>query len=195
MMSTPSVRSAAITVAPSERNRSTVASPIPEAAPVMIATLPSSRGMFGELQPGNGTIVHLVGPIGEPQRADACPACRKRRVLTDSGRTARLHRIVDDLQRHARRLHLDHRDLGLRGLVARLVHQVGGFEAEEARAVDLDPRFGDTLLPDAVLADLLAESDAALQLLAHQLERLLGRADGPHAVVDASRAEPSLRDL
>ena len=31
--------------------------------------------------------------------------------------------------------------------------------------------------------------------LAHRLERALGRADQPHAVVDAARAEPSLRDL
>src|ERR671913_1167908 len=174
MMSTPSVRSAATTVAPSERNRSAVASPIPEAAPVIIATLPSSRGMFGELQPGDRTIVHLIGPVGEPQRPDAGPACGKRRVLTDSGRAERLHRIVDDLQCHARRLHLDHRDLGFGFLVARLVHQVGGLEAEQPSAVDLDPRLGDALLPDAVLADLLAESDAALQPLAHQLDRFLG---------------------
>src|SRR5688500_18864673 len=114
--STPSARSAATTVAPSKRNRSAVASPMPEAAPVIIATLPSSRGMLGELQLGYGAVVNLVGSVGEPKRAYACPACRKRRILADACRTKGLHRVVDDLQCHARRLHLDHRNLGLGGL-------------------------------------------------------------------------------
>ena len=41
---------------------------------------------------------------------------------------------------------------------------------------------------------MLAERDAHLRALAHELERPLGHADGAHAVVDAARAEPGLRD-
>ena len=40
----------------------------------MIATLPLSRDMFGELQLGDGAVVNLVRPIGETQRANARPA-------------------------------------------------------------------------------------------------------------------------
>jgi hypothetical protein len=46
---------------------------------------------------------------------------------------------------------LDHRDLGLRGLVADLVHHVRGLQAEQARHLDVDAGFGDALLPDRML--------------------------------------------
>jgi hypothetical protein len=55
---------------------------------------------------------------------------------------------------------LDHRDFGLRRLVADLVHHVRCLEAEQARHLDVDARFADTLLPHRLLDDLLAEGGA-----------------------------------
>jgi hypothetical protein len=45
------------------------------------------------------------------------------------------------------------------------------------------------------LASGLPKASRRSAALAHQLERPLGLADGAHAVVDAARAEPALRDL
>ena len=151
--------------------------------------------MLGICHPRDAARMHLVRTIGQPQRADARPHVRERRVLADACAAERLNGIVDDLQRHLRRLDLDHRDLGLGFLVADPVHHVGGLEAQKARAIDLDPRLGNALFPDAVLGDALAEGDAAVHSLYHQLERLLRRADGAHAMVDAARPEAALRDL
>src|SRR3546814_7316434 len=69
----------------------------------------------------------------------------------------RLDRVVDDLERHVRRLHLDHRDLGGGGLVADLVHHVGGLEAEQPRHFDIDARAGEAMFPDAIFGDLFSE--------------------------------------
>ena len=46
----------------------------------------------------------------------------------------------------------------------------------------------------ALSADRLAEGDPGLRPLAHQLQRPLGHADGPHAVVDTAGTEPGLAD-
>src|SRR3546814_7870467 len=69
----------------------------------------------------------------------------------------RLDRIVEDLERHRRRRHLDHRDFLLRCLIARLVHHVGGLEAQQPRHLDIDPRLGDALFPHRMIGDALAE--------------------------------------
>ena len=66
---------------------------------------------------------------------------------------------------------------------------------KQPRAVDFDPRLGDALLPHAMLGQALAERHPALQPPRHRAERFLGRADGPHAMVDAPRSQPALRDL
>src|SRR3546814_14549235 len=78
-------------------------------------------------------------------------------VLGHAGAAMRLDRIVDDLQRHVRRLNLDHRDLGRRSLVADLVHHVGGLPAKQARHFDVDAGAGAAMFPDAVFGDLAAE--------------------------------------
>ena len=54
---------------------------------------------------------------------------------------------------------------------------------------------GDALFPHRLLGDGLAERDARLEPLGHLAQRFLGHADGAHAVVDAARPEPALRDL
>ena len=107
----------------------------------------------------------------------------------------RLNGVVDDAQRRAGRRHLDHGDLQLRPLVAHLVHGVGGLETQQAGHLDVHARLGDALLPHRLLGDALAEGGAGEQPLAHLLQRHLGRAERPHAVVDAARAQPPLRDL
>ena len=53
---------------------------------------------------------------------------------------------------------------------------------------------GDLGLDRALVGERLAERDALLRALAHQPQRLLGHADGAHAVVDPARAEPGLRE-
>src|SRR5262249_61329400 len=64
-------------------------------------------------------------------------------------------------------------------------------------AVHLDIGAGlrDALLPDRKFDDLAAERGARRQPLHHLLQRLLGLADGAHAVMDAAGTEPALRDL
>src|SRR5690606_34415231 len=54
--------------------------------------------------------------------------------------------------------------------------------------------FGDPVLDDSLVRQRLAEGDPLVGSAAHQLESPLCHADGPHAVVDAPRAEPGLGD-
>src|SRR5689334_13673552 len=119
--------SAPMTVAPSERKSAAVALPMPEPAPVTIATLPSSR-MLRELDERDRAVVDFVRPVREPEGANSRPAGCERRVLTNASGAERLHRVINHLERHVRRLDLDHRDLGLGGLVAGFVHQVRRLE-------------------------------------------------------------------
>ena len=74
---------------------------------------------------GNGAVMNLVRTVGKTQRANAGIGLGKASVVGDAAAAPRLDCVVDDLQRHVRRRHLDHGDLELRGLVADLVHHVG----------------------------------------------------------------------
>ena len=139
--------------------------------------------------------MHLVRPVDDAHRALVRIGLGEPEVLAHAGRAVRLDRPVDDLARHVGRDHLDHRDLGPRRLVADDVHHVRGVEREQPRLVDHAARFGDALVPDRLFGQRLAERDARLQAVDHHLQRALGRADRAHAVVDAPRPEPALRDL
>ena len=86
-------------------------------------------------------------------------------------------------------------DVRSRGLVARRVHQPRGAQGEQPRLIDLDPRFGDIGADRALLGQRPAERDPAPDARTHGLERALGHADQPHAVMDAPRTEAALRDL
>ena len=66
---------------------------------------------------------------------------------------------------------------------------------QQARLIDLDARVGDPLHDDALLGERLAERDALLDALDHRLERALRQTDRAHAMVDAPRPKPALRDL
>ncbi|ACG79582.1 regulatory protein, TetR [Phenylobacterium zucineum HLK1] len=149
----------------------------------------------GHLQPGDGAVVDLVGTVGQPQGPLVGVGARQAEVVGDPGPAVRLDGIVDHLQRHGRRLDLDHGDLQSGDLVAGLVHHVGRLQAQQAGHLDVDAGAGDPLLPDRMFRQVLAERLPGHQPLAHLLQRHLGRADGPHAVVDAPRPEPGLADL
>ena len=151
--------------------------------------------MLGKLDPGDGAVVDFVGAVRQAQRSDSRPALRQLEILRNARPAMGLDGVVDDPQRHVGGVDLDHRDLGGGGLVAGLVHHVGGLEAEEARHVDVDARRGDPLLPDAVLHQALAEGDPGLKALHHSLQSFLGDSDRPHAMVDPARPEPALGDL
>ncbi len=137
----------------------------------------------------------LVRTVGKAQGADAGIGLGEARVVGNAAAAPGLDRIVDDLQRHVRRRHLDHGDFELRGLVADLVHHVGGLEAQQPGHLDVGAGFGDALFPDRLLDDLLAERSARRQPPHHLLQRLFGDADGAHAVMDAAGTEAALRDL
>jgi hypothetical protein len=70
-------------------------------------------------------IVDFVRPVGQAQRALARVGARKARIGGHACTAPSLDRIVDDLQRHAGRRHLDLRDFLTGHLVADLVHHVG----------------------------------------------------------------------
>jgi len=58
--------------------------------------------------------VHLIGPVGDAQRACAGPQARERRVAGHARAAVRLHRRVQRRQRGRRRQHLGRRDLAAR---------------------------------------------------------------------------------
>src|SRR3984893_17780497 len=153
-----------------------------------VCILPKSRS-------GKGAFMALVRPVRQPQRANTGIGLGEPRLVGDTGPAVRLNRVVDDLQRHVGGRHLDHGDLELRGLVADLVHHVGGLEAQQPGHLDVGAGFCDTLFPDRMLDDLLAEGGARRQTLHHLLQSTAAVADGTHAVMDAAGTETALRDL
>src|SRR5688500_18278007 len=68
--------------------------------------------------------MHLVGPVSQPQRARVGPRVGEEGVLADPGGAVCLDRTIEHPLRDVGRYHLDHRDLGPRGLVADGIHQV-----------------------------------------------------------------------
>ncbi len=103
-----------------------------------------------------------------------------------------LHRAVDHVVQHARRVELDQRDLDAR-LVA-LVDLVRGVERHQPARLDLGGRVGDPVLHRLLVGERAAEGLALERVRAHELERALHLAEPAHDVVDATRAEPLLRD-
>src|SRR5690606_1194087 len=160
---------------------------------------PRSRSAAGrglaQLQLGDRLAMHLIRTVGHAQRARHGPAMGQAEIVAEAGRAVHLDGAIHHLERHVRRHDLDHGDLGARRLVADAVHRLGRLQHQKPRLVDRDARFGDGGHDDALLGERLAERDAGLGPGAHRLERALGQADQPHAVMDAARAEPTLGDL
>ena len=139
--------------------------------------------------------VHLVGAVGEAQRAEARRTCAAsgKSSLTPPPPWAWMARSITRSAMFGHD-HLDGRDLDAGALVADGVHQPGRLQREQAGLLDLDAGVGDPLLDHALLGQRLAEGDPARHPPAHQLEGPLGHADAAHAVVDAARAEAGLGD-
>ena len=154
----------------------------------------SGCGLPGQLGAGERRLVHLVGAVGEAQRADGGVRRGEREVLGEAAGAVRLDGAVDDLLDDLGGGDLDRLDLGVRAAVADGVHQPRGLEHQQPQLLDRDPRLGDPLADHALPGQRLAEGDPALDPLAHQLDRPLGQPDRAHAVVDPARAEPGLRD-
>src|SRR5579875_1892392 len=197
-----SSRSSTPTAIPSAARRRAVAAPMPRAAPVTMATrcscdirtpfvrfawspgpggwLPRRRLPCGavrsELTAGQRALVHLVGPVGEPQGPRAGPQMREREVLADPGRAVRLDRLVDHPLGHRWGHDLDGLDLGVRALVAHRVHQPRGLQHQQPRLLDPHPRLGDPVPDDALVGKRPAERDPAGDPAAHQLKGPLGSA-------------------
>src|SRR2546430_2650178 len=113
--------------------------------------------------------MHLVRPVREAQRAGVRPGVRKPEVVADASPAVRLDGPVEDLERHVRSGHLDHRDLLGGRLVADRIHPPGGVEGEQPRLVDEDAGVGDALQGHRLLRDALPEGHAPERALAHLL--------------------------
>ncbi len=123
------------------------------------------------------------------------PCLGQRKILTHAATTMSLNRAIEHPQRHPGRGDFDLRDFGARRLVANGVHQVGGAKRQQARLIDLDPRFRDVRADGALLGKRSAECDAPLDPRTHQLQRALGDTNHAHAVMNAPGPETPLRNL
>src|SRR5258708_4567333 len=81
-----------------------------------------------------------------------------------------------------------------RAFRADTVDQPRGVERVEAGLVDRHPRLGDLLADDTLLGQRPAECGTGNRSAAHVFEGTFGNTDRAHAVVDATGAEPRLRD-
>src|SRR5579875_1333792 len=155
---------------------------------------PPSAQVPAQLAAGQRALVHLIRPVGEPQAPGARPCRRQREVLADPRGAMDLDRLVDHPFGHRRDRDLDRLDLGVRALVADRVHEPRGLQDQQPGLLDPHPGLRDPVLHHSLVRERPAPRDPARRTAAEQLERPLGRADQPHAVVDAARAEPGLGD-
>src|SRR6478609_1534863 len=79
---------------------------------------PSAGGIPAQLGLGEGVLVHLVGTVGEAQRADAGEGGGELGVLAEPGGAVGLDRLVEDPFDGLGRRDLDRLDLRVRTLVA-----------------------------------------------------------------------------
>ena len=106
-----------------------------------------------------------------------------------------LNGIINDLQGNARTGNFDLRDLAFGNLIADRIHHISRFHGQKARHFDVGAGFGNALFPNTVVGNAFTKGRAGQQARAHFFKRALGYADCPHAVVDAARAKPPLRDF
>ena len=101
---------------------------------------PAASGEALQLAPRDHHLVHLVGAVGDAQRATLAPHRGDRRVVGHAERAQALDRAIEHVHQHVGHDHLDHRDLLARHLLAVGVHLPGGVEHEQARLIDLHAR-------------------------------------------------------
>src|SRR5215211_1612253 len=149
---------------------------------------------FLEFEPGHRGAVDLVGTVGEAQGAGARPEVGEWEVIRDPCAPVGLYGPVEDIQGHVGCDHFDHGDLRPGLFAAYRIHQMGSFQGQKARLLYLHPGVGDPGLNNTLLRQRLPERLPPFDPLAHQLQRSLGDAYEPHAVVDAPWPEASLGD-
>ena len=115
------------------------------------ATADSGGLIPGQLAPGHRLEVHVVGAVGDPERAARGVQLRERHVAGQPERAVHLDRAVDDPAGGPRHGGLDGGDLDPGALGSGGVEQPGGFLHEQAELLDLDACLGD-VAPHAALS-------------------------------------------
>src|SRR4051812_37132155 len=139
--------------------------------------------------------MHLIRPVADADKAGIDVSAREKRVLGDAGGAVDLDGAIDDTRGHAGDYDLGGGDQIARSLVAVAVHLVSGLQREQPRLRNLAEGMRNVLTHRALLGERLAEGRARDRALAHQFQRALGAADQTHAMMDATGAQSSLRDL
>src|SRR5881409_2108223 len=111
-----------------------------------------TSAVLAQLEAPDLAAVHLVRPVGEAERARVRPHGRERELLAHAAAPVELHGALDHPERRVGHGDFDLGDRLAGRLVADRVHHVRGVEHEQARLIDLDPRLGDALERDVVLA-------------------------------------------
>src|SRR5688572_2052478 len=106
------------------------------ASPPVILGIVGLLGVLAELEAADLAAMHLVGTVGEPERAGVGPPEGQRELLADAAAAVHLHGAVEHAERHVRHRDLDTGNGLLGGLVADGVHHVRGVEHEQPRLVD-----------------------------------------------------------
>ena len=106
-----------------------------------------------------------------------------------------LNGTVNDVQRHARRNHLDHRNFLTGNLIADGVHHVCRLQRHQPCLLNLDATAGNILADGIKAGQRLAKGFTGIGALAHQFQCPLGNANGAHTVVNPARPEAALGDL
>ena len=101
--------------------------------------------MFLQFQLGNQCPVHLVGSVGDAQRADRAEKLGKRKVVRDTRSSMHLNRPVDDLKRDVRNGYLDLGDLAAGRLRANFIKHPRGLERQQTSLFQLDARIADNI--------------------------------------------------
>src|SRR6267142_7082498 len=139
--------------------------------------------------------VHFIRTVGEAEMTNVLVHLAERAPLRDAGGAVHLDRLVDDLAGALRHHGFHHADPDPRFLVAEHVHGFRSLEHHQPHRLDLAAGLRNDLHIAAEMGDLLAEGFAGEAALYHQVKRLFGFADRAHAVMDAARSEPDLRDF
>jgi hypothetical protein len=104
-----------------------------------------------QLPPGHRLEMHVVGAVGDPERAARGVQLRERHVAGQPERAVHLDRAIDDPAGGPRHRGLDGGDLDPGALGSGGVEQPGGFLDEQAELLDFDACLGD-VTPHAALS-------------------------------------------
>src|ERR1700722_3192664 len=218
-ISRPRVRPAITTSAPRRAKAWATSRPRPLPPPVTTATVPSKSpavktetagpGCHVTARPSPGEVpafallvvvqdvlgdedaVHLVGTVGQAQRAGAEVHLGQREVTGHAGRPPDLDGPVDDPAVGRRHEDLDGADLGA-GLGVALVDLLGRMDRHQPGGLQVHVAVGHEALHELLVPEEATVHLAGQQALDHQVEGAPHLADGVHAVEDATGPQPVL---